>query len=66
MSIEVDLDSKSQNIWSDDKQYLSDVLQYLKESHGLVRHSIIMRDVERGGYLFFLYQKIKPEWLSKW
>ena len=66
MSIEVNLDSKSPHIWSDSSTKLEEVLHHLRDEHGMKRHSIIMKDVERGGFLFFIYEKIKQEWLSEW
>ena len=64
MTIEANLDAKSPHIWSDDEIELSALLKMLNDVHGLKKHSIIMKDVERGGFLFFLYQKIEREWVS--
>ena len=64
MAIEAHLEARSPHIWSDDEQELVVILKMLKDLHGLKKHSIIMKDIERGGFLFFLYEMIDPEWVS--
>ena len=65
MTVEVHLDVRSPHVWSDDESELDGVLKMLKDIHGLKKHSIIMKDLERGGFLFFLYQSIESEWISE-
>ena len=65
MLVSVDWDSNPINIWHLDKPVLENLLQHLK-SNGVRRHSIVMHDRERDGFLFFVYEKMDPQLILVW
>ena len=47
-------------------EVLQSLLLYLREQHGITKHSIAMPDREEGGFVAFLYQVCDPAWIVEW
>jgi hypothetical protein len=45
---------------------LESLILYLRNVQGLRKRSIVMPDIEEGGFLFFIYQPCDPRWIMAW
>ncbi len=65
MPVRIDWDRQPVSIHSDDKAELESLIDYLKTKHSIRKRSIIMKDRESGGFLFFIYQPCDPRWIAE-
>ena len=65
MPVPIDWDRQPVSIHSDDMAELESLIVYLKTKHSIRKRSIIMKDRESGGFLFFIYQPCDPRWIAE-
>ena len=65
MQVSIDWEANPINVWHIDKTILDELLKHL-HFHGLLKHSIVMPDRDRGGFLFFVYETVDPNLILEW
>ena len=65
MPVRIDWDRQPVSIHSEDRAELESLIDYLKTKHSIRKRSIIMKDRESSGFLFFIYQPCDPRWIAE-
>ena len=65
MAISLDWGSLPISVISESEVELNETLSFLKNK-GIRKHSIIMKDRNSKGYIFFIYSKFNKEIYNKW
>ena len=63
MSVHVAWDRSPVSVHSSDPTILEGLILHLRNNHNLRSRSIVMKDREQGGFVFFLYQACDPAWI---
>ncbi len=48
------------------RDVLESLILHLRNNHGIRKRSIVMPDIDEGGFLFFIYQPCDPRWIMAW
>lgn len=65
MAVKVNWDRNPVSVHSVDSEPLNHCINYLRNRHGIRKHSVVMPDRIEGGYIFFLYEACDPKWFAE-
>lgn len=65
MTIRVDWNANPINVWYHDRSVLDELIEFLN-ANGIRKHSIVMPDHHRGGFIFFVYEKLEQNLIALW
>ena len=63
MTVRVDWDRTPVSVHHSEKEVLESLILHLRNKHGIRKRSLVMKDREDGGFLFFMYQPCNPNWI---
>lgn len=63
MAVRVNWDRTPVSVHHDDESLLNALILHLRNKHGVRKRSLVMKDRDEGGFLFFIYQACDPRWI---
>lgn len=63
MTVKVNWDRNPVSVHSENSEELNLCINFLRNKHGIRKHSVVMPDRVEGGYVFFLYAPCDPKWI---
>ena len=51
------------SVHHDNQDVLEELILHLRNTFGVRKRSLVMKDRDEGGYLFFIYQPCNPRWI---
>ena len=63
MSVRVNWDRTPVSVHHDQGDVLEALILHLRNKFGVRKRSLVMKDRDEGGYLFFIYQPCNPRWI---
>lgn len=63
MGVRVNWDRTPVSVHHPNQAVLEALILHLRNIYGVRKRSLVMKDREGGGYLFFLYQPCNPKWI---
>ncbi len=63
VSVRVNWDRTPVSVHHEQQDVLEALILHLRNSFGVRKRSLVMKDRDEGGYLFFIYQPCNPRWI---
>ncbi len=63
MPLRVNGDLTPVSVHHDNQDVLEELILHLRNTFGVRKRSLVMKDRDEGGYLFFIYQPCNPRWI---
>jgi hypothetical protein len=61
--LRVNWDRTPVSVHHDNQDVLEELILHLRNTFGVRKRSLVMKDRDEGGYLFFIYQPCNPRWI---